>query len=56
MNESISKTKITKSVMTAVSIFMGVLFAVTGNFSFLLLWFPVFIAFQRLVEKYEAGS
>ena len=54
MNKSISKTTITKSVMTAVSIFMGGVFTITGNFMFLILWFPVFIAFQRLVEKYEA--
>ena len=52
MNKSISKSTITRSVMTAVSIFMSVLFAVTGNFLFLMLWFPIFIAFQKLAEKY----
>jgi hypothetical protein len=52
MNKTLSKKSITKIIMVGMSIFMGVMFAITGNFAFLMLWFPVFITFQRLTGKY----
>lgn len=52
MNKRMLKRNEVKTIMVGTSIFMGVMFAITGNFAFLILWFPVFITFQRLIEKY----